>query len=74
MTLNEYIDPARFPATTQGGLSPKQQLIIDAFNYDQLRQHFDGGGELDDEQRVRWVELQTKMRHRAALLAELPPQ
>src|SRR4029079_4488385 len=29
MTLAEYLDPARFPLTTEPGLSPRQQLLAD---------------------------------------------
>ncbi len=36
MTLSEYLDPSRFPLTTQAGLSAEQQMLIDAVNYDEL--------------------------------------
>lgn len=36
MTLSDYLDPARFPRTTQPGLSPRDQMHLDAVNYDDL--------------------------------------
>ena len=58
MKLNEYLDPARFPSTMQRGLTPKQQLMIDAYNYDQLREFLDSGGKLSEKQQRIWKELQ----------------
>lgn len=71
MTLADYLSSARFPHTTQAGLSPRQQLLIDAFNHDQLRAYIDEGGTLDDEQRARWAELQEKIQYQPRLLAEV---
>jgi hypothetical protein len=71
MTLSDYTDAARFPATSQRGLSAKQQLMIDAFNYDQLKEYRDNGGELDDEQKARWRELSEKIEHLARLTREV---
>jgi len=36
MTLTEYMDPERFPHTTQPGLNPADQIFLDAVNYDDL--------------------------------------
>jgi hypothetical protein len=55
MTIEEYTDPKRFPATTQKGLSPQEQLMIDAVNYDALRKFLADGGNPDEEQRQRWT-------------------
>jgi hypothetical protein len=71
MTPNEYSDPARFPVTTQESLSLKHQLMIDAFNYAQLRKFLEEGGMPSSSQRRRWAELQQKMQHHAALTADL---
>ena len=71
MTLSDYLDPARFPFTTQRGLSAKNQLMIDAVNYDVLKQFLDDGGKPNEDQRGRWAELQEKMQHHARLTAEL---
>jgi hypothetical protein len=71
MTIQEYMAPARFPETTQGNLDPKGQLLIDAVNYDALRRFLEDGGEPSDSQRERWTELQEKMKHHAALAAEV---
>jgi hypothetical protein len=71
MTLSDYLSAARFPHTTQAGLSPREQLLIDAFNHDQLRAYIDEGGTLDDEQRARWAELQEKIQYHPQLLAEV---
>jgi hypothetical protein len=71
MTLSDYTDAARFPATSQTDLSATEQLMIDAFNYDQLKEYRDNGGELDDEQQARWRELGDKMPHLARLTHEV---
>ena len=71
MTIEEYMNPMRFPATTQKGLKPSEQLMIDAVNYDQLRQYLEDGGQPDEDQRGRWRELEKKMPHNGKLAAEL---
>jgi hypothetical protein len=71
MTLQEYMDPTQFPLTTQHGLSPRGQLMIDAVNYDALRELVEEGGQLSDSQGCRWAELQAKMEHHARLTREL---
>jgi hypothetical protein len=71
MTINEYVDPARFPLTTQRALSRKRQLLIDAFNYYQLKEFLESSGIPSESQRKRWAELQEKMKHHAALTVEL---
>jgi hypothetical protein len=71
MTLAEYMDPNRFPVTTQVGLSPKGQLMIDAVNYDALREYVEEGGALSDEQEKRLAELQEKLKDHARLTREL---
>jgi hypothetical protein len=71
MTLSDYTDAARFPATTQRGLSAKDQLRIDAFNYDQLTEYIDMGGELSEKQKAAWRELTEKIPHLARLTREV---
>jgi hypothetical protein len=71
MTITEYTDPARFPLTTQRGLSARNQLLIDAVNFDALRKFLDEGGIPGENQRGRWAELQEKMQHHARRTAEL---
>jgi hypothetical protein len=74
MTLQEYMDAERFPWTTQPGLDPSGQLMIDAFNYDQMREYLEEEGtveSLDAEQPARWAELGAKIPEQSRLLREL---
>ena len=47
---NPYLDPVRFPLTTQSGLGRDQQQFIDAFNRDSLLGVIELGDELTVEQ------------------------
>ena len=71
LTLAEYMDPARFPLTTQTGLTPEQQMRIDAFNHDQLKEHVLGTPLMNEEYERRWAELREKVEAQPALLAEV---
>jgi hypothetical protein len=72
MTLADYMNPARFPLTTQPGLTAKQQLMIDDFNFNQMSQAVkEEGRTLAGEDLARWNELQEKAEHRGRLLEEL---
>ena len=71
MTITEYLDPKRFPLTTQGYKDPKDQLLMDAFNYDQMKEHLDNGGSFTDEEKQWFVEFEEKMNHNARLTGEL---
>lgn len=71
MTLAEYMDPARFPLTTQKGLTPEQQMMIDAVNYDDLREMEAAGRPLTGDTARRAAELRTKNAARAGVAAEL---
>lgn len=73
-TLQEYMDPGRFPQTTQPGLSPKGQLFIDAQNYDGLIELQESGGTLDAEQQAILRELEAKRLHRKQVYQELNSQ
>lgn len=68
MTLAEYMDPAKFPLTTQKGLNPQQQLMIDAVNYDDLAPYEELGKAMSDEQKRIWAELQQKHAARPELI------
>jgi hypothetical protein len=70
MTLSEYMDPGHFPLTTQRGLSPKNQLLIDSFNYDQGREAVESGEQFTAEDQARWAELRAKMAEQPRLLRE----
>jgi len=71
MKLSDYMSTARFPNTTQLGLSAKGQLMIDAFNYDQLNEYLEAGGHLDQEQQARWEELKVKRQAMSEVMREL---
>jgi hypothetical protein len=71
MTLADYMSPERFPLTTQQGLEPKDQMLIDAFNYDDLAESVEFGQPLTDEQLRRWAELKEKLEGRGPVIAEM---
>jgi hypothetical protein len=60
MDMNNYIDPEKFPLTTQKGLSLHDQKRIDAFNYDALNELISEGAELTGKQQALWAEHQIK--------------
>jgi hypothetical protein len=70
MTLAEYMDPTRFPLTTQAGFTPRKQFVIDAIDLDNLREYLDEGGALDDGLRARLAELEAKAAARPFLIDE----
>ena len=55
---------AKYPLTTQDGLSVKRQSLIDALNLDDLREYVADGNELTEEERARLAELEEKHRIR----------
>jgi hypothetical protein len=62
MTPTEYLDPARFPLTTQAGLDIERQMMIDAFNLDGGRRMVEEEGyQLTPEDEARKAELETKV-------------
>jgi hypothetical protein len=71
MTLTDYMNPEKFPATSQKGLSPQEQLRIDAFNYDQLEEAIARGHQMDAEQIQVRAELQTKRPWMAELTRQI---
>ena len=73
MTLTDYMDLEKFPATSQKGLSPEKQLRIDAFNYDQLEEAIARGHQMDAEQIQVRAELQAKRPWMAELTRQITP-
>jgi hypothetical protein len=71
MTLTDYMNLEKFPATSQKGLSPEKQLRIDAFNYDQLEEAIARGHQMDAEQIQVRAELQTKRPWMAELTRQI---
>lgn len=71
MTLTEYMDPAKFPLTTQKGLSPQKQMMLDSMNYDDLAPYEEEGRAMSEEQKEIWAELRAKRDARPEVTAEL---
>jgi hypothetical protein len=71
MILSEYMSKERIPLTSQPGWSAKQQLMLDAHNYDSLKEFLDDGGQPDEEQEAVWEELQEKMKDYTWLAKEV---
>jgi hypothetical protein len=70
-TLAEYVDRRRFPLTSRPGLSPRQQLLTDAYNLRRVREHLKKGGTLTDRKWARLAELVAEEKARPVLLAQL---
>ncbi len=60
MTEAEYLDPQKFPLSTQGNLSLSRQTHLDAINLDSLTEAQAAGHKLDREQLGILAELQAK--------------
>ena len=73
MTLTEYMNPEKFPATSQKGLSPQDQLRIDAFNHDQMVEAIGRGLPMNKMQEEAWEELQAKRPWMAELTKQVAP-
>jgi hypothetical protein len=71
MRLLDYMSRERFPRTSQSGLSAKDQLMIDAYNYDELKDYLEQGNTPSPEQAEAWAELEEKMKFNKQLAAEL---
>jgi hypothetical protein len=67
--LHEYLDPGRFPLTTQAGVTLLQQLFLDAFIYDKLKEFAEDAGLPFGEPKAAWAELRAKGPHIARLIA-----
>ncbi|MDX1977182.1 MAG: hypothetical protein SFT94_05870 [Pseudanabaenaceae cyanobacterium bins.68] len=61
MTIEDYMNPEKFPITTQEGLSVKDQFLIDAINYDQLVEAREMGKTLNTMQLQAEEELKIKI-------------
>ena len=68
--VDPYLDPVRFPLTTQKGLNLKEQKMIDAVNTDGLRNMFEEGKQLSEREQAIAKELVTKAK---MLGIQLPP-
>jgi hypothetical protein len=64
------MNPEKFPATSQKGLSPEKQLRLDAFNYDQLEEAIAGGHQMDEEQ----IQIRKELQAKRPWMAELTRQ
>ena len=74
MKLSDYMNKAKFPLTSQPGLSAKEQLMIDAFNLDQLKEALEMKVPLNEKQKAHLRELKEKAPHMGALSAEAARQ
>ncbi len=76
LTLAEYMDLSSFPVTSLPRYSgdPKTQILMDAFNLDQLNEAIEMGQPLNDKQRAVLQELKQKEPHMQRLSKELREQ
>lgn len=58
---DQYLDPRRFPETTQAGLNYQQQRLLDSNFYDLLQQKLEDGRPLGPVQQKCLKELQEKL-------------
>lgn len=70
MTLTDYMNPEKFPTTSQQGCSPHEQLRLDAFNHDQLEEAIAGGHQMDEEQ----IQIRKELAAKRPWMAELTRQ
>jgi hypothetical protein len=71
MTLQEYLDPQRFPLTTEPNYTPRQQLMMDAFNHDKFKEFADDGTLQPGRPTALWEEYRAKAPHIPRLTREL---
>jgi hypothetical protein len=71
VNLQEYLDPTRFPLTTFPNYTPREQLMMDAFNYDKFKELADDGTLQPGRPTALWAEYQAKEPHIARLTREL---
>ena len=60
MKLSDYLSREKFPLTSRPALSAREQLMLDAFNNNQLAELVEEGKPLTAEQKARWAEYQEK--------------
>ncbi len=70
MTPAEYMDPARFPRTTQPGLSLRNQMLIDAVNYDDVAEARELGTPIAPEHLATVKELEEKYAVQAQVIEQ----
>ncbi len=73
MTLTEYCSVEVFPRTTQAGISPSAQMLLDATNYDELMEAEASGALLTPEEQAIAQELKAKNAIRPEVEKELIP-
>jgi len=73
LTLDDYCSKTRFPLTTQEGLTPRQQMFLDAQNQGDL-ETFSESYPLSRRQQRLLRELQDKAAARPALLQQMLQQ
>jgi len=73
LKLMDYMNPEKFPATSQKGLGPQEQLRIDAFNHDQMVEAIGRGLPMNKMQEEAWEELQAKRPWMAELTRQVAP-
>lgn len=71
ITLAQYMSAQLFPLTSQPGISPEQQMLLDTTNYDAVREALDNGEQLSPVEQATARELEVKHNARAAVAAEL---
>lgn len=59
VTVDEYMDPKRFPKTTQAGLTVREQILKDSVNHDDVRDDREAGT-LDPAHAATVAELDEK--------------
>lgn len=64
--MDGYLDPKRFPLTTQNGLNLQEQKMIDAHNHDELNAMVEQNRPMSASQKGRLAELQEKEKLRDA--------
>ncbi len=61
ISQTEYMNPDRFPLTSQKGLDYQSQKMIDSFNYDQGAEGIELKESFNDRQRAISKELSEKL-------------
>lgn len=70
MKPSDYTSAAKFPLTSQRGLSADKQLLLDAHNLDTLREYAESN-RLTADQTARLAELEAKAEVATAVRAAL---
>jgi hypothetical protein len=60
MNEQQYLDPTRFPLTTQPGLGLDQQTMLDSINLDELNAAMSNGATLTPQEQAIAAELRAK--------------